>query len=81
MNWKKKIGFVQQEPSAFKRSNLENIRYGKLDATDDECIEAARQANIMKFFTKEKMNQILDVGKKDIGGYKKKREKKRSWPK
>ena len=73
---RKKIGLVSQEPVLFKRSVLENVRYGKLDATDDECIEAARQANIMKFFTKEKMNQILDVGKKDIGGYKKKEKKK-----
>ena len=61
---RKKIGLVSQEPSLFKRSVLENVRYGNLQATDDECIEAARQANIMKFFTKEKMNQILDVGDK-----------------
>ena len=61
---RKKIGLVSQEPVLFKRTVLENVRYGKLDATDDECIEAARQANIMKFFTKEKINQILDDGKK-----------------
>ena len=61
---RKKIGLVSQEPILFKRSVLENVRYGRLDATDEECIEAARQANIMKFFTKEKMNQILDVGPK-----------------
>ena len=66
---RKKIGLVSQEPILFKRSVLENVRYGKLDATDEECIEAARQANIMKFFTKEKMNQVLDVGKKKDQGY------------
>ena len=59
-----KIGLVSQEPILFKRSVLENVRYGKLDATDEECIEAARQANIMKFFTKDKMNEVLDVGRK-----------------
>ena len=69
---RKKIGLVSQEPVLFKRSVLENVRYGKLDATDEECIEAARQANIMKFFTKEKMNQVLDTGKKEDKGYKKK---------
>ena len=58
---RKKIGLVSQEPVLFKRSVLENVRYGKLDATDEECIEAARQANIMKFFTKEKIHQIIDV--------------------
>jgi len=61
---RKKIGLVSQEPVLFKRSVLENVRYGKLDATDDECIEAARQANIMKFFTKEKMHQVIDVQNK-----------------
>ena len=73
---RKKIGLVSQEPILFKRSVLENVRYGKLDATDEECIEAARQANIMKFFTKEKMNQVLDVGskKKEINKKKKKKE-------
>ena len=69
---RKKIGLVSQEPVLFKRSVLENVRYGKLDATDEECIEAAREANIMKFFTKEKMNQVLDVGKKEDKGLKKK---------
>ena len=58
---RKKIGLVSQEPVLFKRSVLENVRYGKLDATDDECIEAARQANIMKFFTKERIHQIIGV--------------------
>ena len=61
---RKKIGLVSQEPVLFKRSVLENVRYGKLDATDEECIEAARQANIMKFFTKEKMHQVIDVQSK-----------------
>ena len=46
---RKKIGLVAQEPVLFKRSVLENVRYGNLNATDEECIEAARQANIMKF--------------------------------
>ena len=72
---RKKIGLVSQEPVLFKRSVLENVRYGKLNATDDECIEAARQANIMKFFTKEKMNQVIDTGKKEDKGLKKKKDK------
>ena len=51
---RKKIGLVSQEPVLFKRSILENVRYGNLNATDEQCIEAAKQANTMKFFTKEK---------------------------
>jgi len=71
---RKKIGLVSQEPVLFKRSVLENVRYGNLNATDEQCIEAARQANIMKFFTKEKMNQVIDTGKKEDKGYKKKKQ-------
>ena len=35
------IGIVPQDISLFQRSVLENIRYGKADATDDEALEAA----------------------------------------
>ena len=45
---RKKIGFVSQEPSIFKTSHLENIRYGNLNATDMECKEAAREADSLK---------------------------------
>ena len=38
---------------------LENVRYGKLDATVDDCVNAAKEANIMKFFTDDKMNQEI----------------------
>ena len=76
---RKKIGLVSQEPILFKRSVLENVRYGNLAATDEECIEAARQANIMKFFTKEKMHQILDVQSKQqaLASNKKKKDVKK----
>ena len=74
---RKKIGLVSQEPSLFKRSVLENVRYGNLDASDEECIEAARQANIMKFFTKEKMNQIIDIDDKKGAINKKKKDDKK----
>ena len=56
---RKKIGLVSQEPVLFKRNVLENVRYGRLDATNEECIEAAREANIMKFFEGDKMLQEL----------------------
>jgi ATP-binding cassette subfamily B (MDR/TAP) protein 1 len=76
---RKKIGLVAQEPVLFKRSVLENVRYGNLNATDEECIEAARQANIMKFFTKERMHQVLDVQSKQqaLNQNKKKKEEKK----
>ena len=64
---RKKIGLVSQEPTLFRVSVLENVRYGRLDATDDECIEAAREANIMKFFTKDRMNEVIGQNQKSEG--------------
>lgn len=58
---------VSQEPSLFRVSVLENVRYGRLDATDEECIEAAREANIMKFFTKDRMNEVIGQQNKNSG--------------
>jgi ATP-binding cassette subfamily B (MDR/TAP) protein 1 len=58
---RKKIGLVSQEPVLFKRSVLENVRYGNLKSTTEDCINAAREANIMKFFTEDKMNEIIDA--------------------
>ena len=57
---RKKIGFVSQEPSVFKTSNLENIRYGNLNASDEQCIEAAKEANSLKALKKDEENQLLD---------------------
>ena len=62
---RKKIGLVSQEPVLFKRNVLENVRYGRLDASNEECIEAAREANIMKFFEGDKMLQEIGNNKKD----------------
>jgi ABC-type multidrug transport system fused ATPase/permease subunit len=67
---RKKVGLVSQEPTLFRVSVLENVRYGNLEATDDQCIEAAREANIMKFFSKDKMNEVLGApgkGKSGVG--------------
>ena len=40
------VGIVQQDVFLFADSILENIRYGRLDATDAEVVEAARRAHI-----------------------------------
>ena len=62
---RKKIGLVSQEPVLFKRNVLENVRYGRLDATNEECIQAAKEANIMKFFQGDKMLQEIGDNKGD----------------
>jgi len=43
------IAYVPQEPAMFHRSIRENIRYGNLEATDEQVIEAARQAHALEF--------------------------------
>ena len=43
---RRNIGIVQQDIYLFNDTMKENIRYGKLDATDEEIIEAAKRANI-----------------------------------
>lgn len=46
------IGFVPQEPILFHRTLMENIRYGRRDATDEEVIAAAKQAHCHEFIQK-----------------------------
>ena len=43
------IAFVPQEPMLFHRSLMDNIRYGRQGATDEEVFEAARQAHCDEF--------------------------------
>ena len=43
------LGVVLQDVNLFTGTVMDNIRYGKLDATDEECIDAARRANADTF--------------------------------
>ena len=43
------IAYVPQDPVMFHRSIRDNIRYGRLDATDEEVIDAARKAHALEF--------------------------------
>lgn len=42
---RRSLGVVLQDTSLFSGTIMDNIRYGRLDATDEECIEAAKLAN------------------------------------
>ena len=42
---RRSLGMVLQDTHLFTGTVMENIRYGKLDATDEECIKAAKLAN------------------------------------
>ncbi len=46
------LGVVLQDVNLFTGTVMDNIRYGKLDATDEECIEAAKLANAHDFITR-----------------------------
>ena len=46
------IGIVLQDTNLFTGTVMENIRYGKLDATDEECVEAAKLAGADDFVTR-----------------------------
>ena len=49
---RRSLGVVLQEVNLFTGTVMENIRYGKLDATDEECIAAAKLANAHDFITR-----------------------------
>lgn len=46
------IAFVLQDPFLFEETVRENIRYGRLDAADEEVVEAAKRANAHDFIVK-----------------------------
>ena len=49
---RRSLGVVLQETNLFTGTVMENIRYGRLDATDEECIAAAKLANADDFITR-----------------------------
>ena len=49
---RRSLGVVLQDTNLFTGSVMENIRYGRLDATDEECIEAAKLANAHDFISR-----------------------------
>ena len=49
---RRSLGVVLQDTNLFTGTVMDNIRYGKLDATDEECINAAKLANAHDFITR-----------------------------
>ena len=49
---RRSLGMVLQDTNLFTGTIMENIRYGKLDATDEDCIKAAKIANAYDFITR-----------------------------
>lgn len=61
-----KLAYVPQEPILFHRSLMENIRYGRSDATDEEVYEAARRAHAADFIENLPHGYETMVGERGI---------------
>lgn len=69
-NARKLIAYVPQEPYLFETSIMENIRYGRLDASDEEVVEAAKKANANEFILMQNngYNTIISNGGQSLSG-------------
>jgi ATP-binding cassette, subfamily B, bacterial len=63
---RKNIGFVQQDVYLFSGTVLENIRYGKPDASEEEIIEAAKQAHVHDFIRQLPNGYSTDIGQRGV---------------
>ena len=72
---REEVGVLMQDPFIFKGSVMENIRYGRLDATDGECINAAKYIYADEFIERlpngydeelEERGEGLSAGEKQL---------------
>ena len=63
---RRNIGIVQQDIYLFNDSMKENIRYGKLDATDEEIIQAAKRANIHDYIMSLPNGYDTNIGERGV---------------
>jgi ATP-binding cassette subfamily B protein len=63
---RKNISLVPQDPILFHRTLMENIRYGRSDATDAEVIEAAHLAHCDEFIDQLPLGYLTLVGERGI---------------
>lgn len=63
---REQIGLVPQETMLFSTTVMENIRYGRLDATDEEVMEAARAANAEEFILELPEKYATQLGERGL---------------
>lgn len=63
---RKNIGMIPQDPSLFHRSLLENIRFGRIAASKDEVIQAAKNAHAHEFIVNLQQDYDSLVGERGI---------------
>ncbi|MBP7401119.1 MAG: ABC transporter ATP-binding protein [Clostridia bacterium] len=64
---RRQMGIMMQEPFLFPDTILENIRYGRLDATDEECIEAARAVHADEFIRRFPDGYRMEINEQGSG--------------
>ena len=60
------VGIVPQEPILFQGTLRENVRYGRLDATDEEIERAARLANVEEFASRLPEGYETPIGERGV---------------
>lgn len=63
---RRQIGIVQQDVYLFAENIMENIRYGRPDATDEEVIQAAKLANAHEFISQLPDGYLTDIGQRGV---------------
>lgn len=63
---RRNIGIVQQDVFLFNGSIRDNILYGRLDATDEEVIEAAKRANIHDYVMSLEKGYDTEIGERGV---------------
>ena len=60
------IAMIPQDPSLFHRTLMENIRYGRIEATDDEVISASKKAHAHEFISNLPRGYESPVGERGV---------------
>ncbi len=63
---RRNIGIVQQDVYLFNASIRDNILYGRLDATEEEVVEAAKRANIHDYITSLENGYDTNIGERGV---------------
>ena len=67
MSVRRAIGLVQQDPFLFDGTIRDNIRYGNMDATDEDVIEAAKTAQVHEFIVSLPDGYDGEIGERGVG--------------